>query len=166
VRRTLAEAAFGAEGAVASTVYGTVVVMATMTATFAIEKRPWELAVVVFSTVSVLWAAHLYAHGLGESLARRRRLGIDDVKEIAHRESGMVLAAVIPCFILVLGAVHIVRENRAVTLALAAGLVTLAVQGVRYARVERFGPLATVVAVTANVALGLLVVILKITVEH
>jgi hypothetical protein len=166
VRRTLSEAAFGTGGAVASTVYGTVVVMATLAAAFAIEKRPWELAVVVFSTVTVLWFAHLYAHGIGESLAKARRLGIDDVKEIAHRESGMVLAAVIPCFILVLGAVHVVDESRAVGLALAAGLVTLAVQGVRYARVERFGPLATLVAVAANVALGLVVVILKITVEH
>jgi hypothetical protein len=166
VRRTLSEAAFGAEGVVASTVYGTVVVMATLTAAFALEKRPWELAVVVFSTVGVLWVAHLYAHGLGESLARRRRLGAGDVREIARRESGMVLAAVLPCSALVLGAVGIVSEGHAVALALAAGLVTLAVQGVRYARVERFGPLATIVAVTANVALGLVVVILKITVEH
>jgi hypothetical protein len=166
VRRTLAEAAFGAEGSVASTVYGTVVVMATLAATFALEKRPWELAVVVFSTVTVLWAAHLYAHAIGESLARGRRLGVGDAREIARRESGMVLAAVLPCLALVLGAIGVVHEGRAVGLALAAGLATLAVEGVRYARIERFGPLATIVAVTANVALGLVVVILKITVEH
>jgi hypothetical protein len=166
VRRTLAEAAFGAGGAVASTVYGTVVVMATLAAAFAIEKRPWELAVVVFSTVTVLWVAHLYAHGIGESLARGRRLTVADAREIARRESGMVLAAVLPCCALVLGAVGAIHEPRAVSLALALGLTTLAVEGVRYGRVERFGPLGTVVAVAANVALGLIVVILKITVEH
>ena len=166
VPQRIARAAFGTSGAVASTVYGTVVVMATISAAYAGEKDPWRLAVIVFSSVVVLWIAHLYAHGLSESLMLNRRLTGDDVRSIARRELGMVAAAVAPCTALVLGAVDVMNEPHAVLLALVLGLAVLAVQGLRYARMERFGPLATVVAVLANVALGLLVVLLKVTVEH
>jgi hypothetical protein len=162
----IAQAAFGTGGAVASTVYGTVVVMATVSATFAVERHPWKLAVIVMSTVLVLWIAHLYAHGLSESLEHRRRLTPRDLQSIARRELGMVLAAVLPCVALVLGAVHLMTEPHAVAVALAAGMVVLGVEGLRYARVEGFGLLATLVAVLLNLALGLLVVLLKVTVEH
>lgn len=166
MRGPLKEAAFGSGGAVASSVYGTVVVMATLSAAFAIEKSPWRLVAVVLSTVLVLWIAHVYAHGLSDSLALGRRLNRREAAGIARRELAMVLAAAGPCAALVLGAVGALRESRAVYVALLVGLAVLAGQGVRYARMERFGPLATVVAVTANVALGLLVVLLKVTVEH
>jgi hypothetical protein len=166
MRGRLAEAAFGAGGAVASTVYGTVVVMATLSAAFAVEPHPWRLAVVVMTSVAVLWIAHLYAHGLSESLALERRLTPGDLRGIARRELGMVLAAVGPCAALVLGALGVFTEPHAVAIALAVGLVVLAAEGLRYARVERFGPLATFVTVLVNLALGLLVVLLKVTVEH
>ena len=59
-----------------------------------------------------------------------------------------------------------VRENTSVWLALGAGLVALAVQGLRYGRIERMGRTGTAAAVAANVALGLLVVALKVAVAH
>jgi hypothetical protein len=166
VRHSLAAVAFGAEGSVASTVYGTVVVMATISATYALEKKPWQLAGIVVSTVAVLWIAHLYAHGLSESLELRRRLNRREVRSIARRELGMVLAAVLPCVALVFGAIGLFRETRAVAIALGVGLLILAVGGVRYARMERLGPLGTIVAVVSTLGLGLLVVLLKVSVEH
>jgi hypothetical protein len=85
---------------------------------------------------------------------------------VAHRELGIALAAVAPVAALVLGALGVLRESSAIWLALFLGLLTLVVQGVRYARVERLGPLATIVSVSLNAALGLVIVGLKALLAH
>ena len=46
------------------------------------------------------------------------------------------------------------------------GVVTLGVQGVRYAAVERMSRGATVIAVLINLALGLALVVLEVFVSH
>jgi hypothetical protein len=157
---------FGAEGRVASTVYGTVLIMATLAAAYATEKHPWKLALVVFSTAFVLWIAHLYAHGLAESLAERRRLRRDELVAIVRRELGIMLAAVVPVAALIAGALGVVAETTGVWLALSAGLLTLGVDGLRFARYERLGRAGTFAAVGANLGLGLTVVALKVAVMH
>ena len=164
--RVLTEALFGAGGGVASTVYGTIVVMATLTVGYASETHPWTLAVVVATTACVLWVAHLYAHGLSESLSTGRRFSEVDIGGIARREIGILLAAVAPIAMLLLGASDVISETSAVWLALGIGLVTLAVEGLRYARLGSLGPAATLVAVGVNVSLGLLVVLLKAALAH
>ena len=140
VARAAKHVFFGVEGGVASTVYGTIVVMATLTAAYATQKHPWKLAGIVVSASVVLWFAHIYAHGLSESIVtkpaarRRTRSG-----RCSDRELGILLAAVVPTTALVLGALGVFRETTAVWLALGAGLVTLAAEGVRFARLERPG---------------------------
>ena len=163
---SLTQALLGARGGIASVVYGTVVVMATLTVAYASEKRPWKLAVLVSTTAFVLWVAHLYAHGLSESISRSRRLTMLELRSIARREIGILLAAAFPSVALVLGAAGLFRETTAVWLALGIGLATLAAEGVRYSRIERLGPLATLGMIAGNLALGLFVVILKVFVAH
>lgn len=156
----------GTGGGIASTVYGTVVVMATLTAAYATEKDPWRLAVLVWTTAFVLWIAHLYAHGLAESISRRQRLSWSELKDIARREVGILLAAAVPSAALLLGALDVMRESAAVWLALGLGLATLAAEGLRYAHIETLGRTATLSVVGANLAVGLLVVALKVAVAH
>ena len=67
---------------------------------------------------------------------------------------------------LTLGAVHVLEEETAVWLAFAVGLAMLGAQGFRYARFERLGLGATLIAIGVNLALGLLVVALKVSVSH
>jgi hypothetical protein len=165
-RRAAEHVLFGVGAGIAGTVYGTVVVMATLTAAYATEKHPWKLATIVMSTAFVLWIAHLYAHGLSESIVEDRRLRIDELGAIVRRELGILLAAAAPAVMLVLGAIGLFKETTAVWLALTVGLVTLAAEGVRFARLESLGPLGTVVAMGANLALGLLVVALKVALAH
>jgi FtsH-binding integral membrane protein len=165
-RQAVAQVVFGVGGALASTVYGTVVVMATLTAAYASEKNPWRLALLVAATVVVFWLAHLYAHGISESITLSRRLTLEELTHIARREAGIVLAAVAPFAALVLGATRLLHETTAVWLALAIGLVTLGVEGLRYARLRGFGPTATLGAVVVNLSLGLFVVALKVAVAH
>ncbi len=139
--------------------------MATLTAVYAGEKDAWKLAKVVAATVIVLWVAHVYAHTLAETLAGSR-LALPVVVSIARRELGIVLAGVLPFLVLVLGAIGVLRESRAVWFALATGLGTLAAEGIRYARLEGFGPAGTIMATGLNVGLGLVIVVLKVFVEH
>jgi hypothetical protein len=165
-KQTVAQVVFGVGGALASTVYGTIVVMATLTAAYATEKHPWKLAGIVASTAVVFWIAHLYAHALSESITLSRRITFDELAHIARREAGLLFAAAAPIAALVIGATTVVRETRAVWLALAIGLVTLGVEGLRYARFESLGRAGTVAAIVANVSLGLLVVALKVALAH
>jgi hypothetical protein len=166
VARAAAEAFFGVGRGIASTVYGTIVTMATLTAAYATEKDPWRLAAIVASTALVLWVAHLYAHALSETIAQGARPGRRTLYAIARIEIGILFAAVAPVIALALGAGGVLREPAAIWLALSIGLVTLAVEGFRFARLEHFSLWRTLVATGVNLALGLLVVLLKVTVEH
>ena len=164
--RGLSDAVLGSRGGIAGAVYGTVVVMATLTVGYATEKHPWKLALLVSTTAFVLWVAHLYAHGLSESIELKKRLTRDQLVSIARREIGILAAAVLPCAALALGALDVFEETTAVWLALAIGLATLAAEGVRYSRIERLGPAATLVAIAGNLAVGAFVVVLKVLVAH
>jgi hypothetical protein len=156
---------FGMGSGIASSVYGTVTAMATIAA-FGDDEHPWKIAVAVSVTAVVFWIAHMYAHALSESISRGRPLRLDDLGSIARRERGIVLAALPPLAALLLGAAGIVLERTAIWLALGIGLVTLAAQGARYARLEKVGRLGTMAAIAANLGLGLLVVALKTAVAH
>jgi hypothetical protein len=120
----------------------------------------------VTATVLVLWVAHVYAHALSDSLVAGRRPGWLDLRRLAQREASIPFAAVAPVGALALGAFGVIREESAIRLALGIGVATLAVLGVRYARVERLGRIATLVAVTVNVTLGLVIVALEVALAH
>jgi hypothetical protein len=158
---------FGSRGTIAGTVYGTIIVLAVLAAGGnAYREEPWHLVVIVVTTVLVLWLAHVYAHGLAESLQAGRRLSPTELGQIARRELAIPAAAVAPATVLMFGAVGIFRESTAVWIAFTLGVVTLAVQGVRYAAVEKMSGRATIVAVAINLALGLALVALEVFVSH
>jgi len=158
---------FGSRGTIAGTVYGTIIVLAVLAAGGnAYRAEPWHLLLIVVTTVIVLWLAHVYAHGLEESLSAGRRLRAAELAHIARRELAIPAAAVAPSAALVLGAIGVLRESTAVWLAFILGVITLAAQGVRYATVERLSGRATVLAVVVNLALGLTLVALEVFVSH
>jgi hypothetical protein len=155
----------GARG-IGRTVYGTVLALAALTAGAAEHLGTAKLAVVVASTAFVIWIAHVYSHGLGESIERGQRLGRDQLWGIAVREMPILAAAAAPTAMLVLGAVDRVKESTDIWLAFAVGLAMLAAQGVRYARVQHLGPFGTAKVVAANLALCGIIVALKVAVTH
>jgi hypothetical protein len=158
---------FGSVAGIAGTIYGTIVVMATVTAgSLGGGTDAGRLAVVVGGTVLVLWIAHLYAHALAESLERRRRLDRAELGAVARRELAIPAAAVVPVAMLVLAALGFLREQTAVWLALGVGVGMLAVQGARYAIVERLGRTGTLAAIALNVFLGLVIVCLEALLAH
>jgi hypothetical protein len=130
------------------------------------DTDPSRLAGFVAATVLVLWVAHVYAHALSDSVERERRLRWAELRGLARREASVPLAAVAPVGALTLGALEVIREQSAIRLALGIGVATLAVQGLRSARVERLSRTATIVAVTVNLALGLVIVALEVALAH
>src|SRR5262245_9194063 len=157
----------GTREGIAGAVYGTIVVLASLTAgASAYEHNLWRLAAAVAASVLVLWAAHLYAHGIGESLELGRRLTSAERRAVVRRETSIALAAVLPLAAVTLGALGVLGDSTALWLAFGIGVATLLAQGVRYAQLEQFGPLATLVAIGVNLSLGLVLVAVKAVLSH
>jgi len=156
----------GGDSGLAATVYGTVLAMAALAAGAAEHLLPDALIIVVATTSGVIWLAHVYAHGLGESIERGHRLDRAEFSSIARQELPILASAAVPISVLLLGVFDVIDETPDIWLAFGFGFVALAVQGTRYARVERLGPAGTIAVVAMNLALGGLVVVLKVIVSH
>jgi hypothetical protein len=167
VLKRLRTLVLGTRDTISGTVYGTIVVLAALTAGGeSYEHEPWRLDVIVSVTVVVLWLAHVYADGLGESLTLGRRLTVREFASISRREFAIPLAAVVPVIFLTLGALRVLAGPTAFWLALGVGVATLTAQGVRYARLERLNPVATSISVAVNLGLGLIIVALEAFISH
>ena len=156
----------GTRQTIAGTVYGTIVVLSVVTAASTVEHDLWRLAVIAASTVVIYWIAHVYSHGLGESLRLGRRLTAVEFGAIGRRECSILLAAVVPVAVIVLGALGAFSTRTALWIAVGVGVATLTVQGLRFARLERLSPAGTIATVAINLALGLVIVLLKALVSH
>jgi len=156
----------GGNRAIAATVYGTVLAMAALAAGAVEDLAPGPLLAVVASTSAVIWVAHVYAHTLGESIERGHRLDWAEFSTLAAREFPILASAAVPVGVLLLGELGVIAETPDIWLAFALGFVALAIQGARYARVERLGPGGTAAVIALNLALGGIVVALKVVISH
>lgn len=148
-------------------IYGTILALSVLvTGARAFPDEPGHVAALVAVTCGVFWVAHVYAHGLGHSVMHDEHLSLAELRRIARREGSIVEAAVPPIAALLLGAIGILSARAAVWLAFSLGLVVLAVQGLAFARFEHLGRPATALVVGVNLALGLVLVALKLVVTH
>lgn len=164
--RTVGRLLGGGNRAIAATVYGTVLAMAALAAGAVEHLSPGQLIAVVASTSAVIWVAHVYAHTLGESIERGHRLDLAEFSSIAEHEVPILAAAAAPVSVLLLGEFGVVAETPDIWLAFGVGFVALAVQGARYARVEKLGWGGTTAVIALNLALGGVVVALKVLISH
>ena len=146
-------------------IYGTIVVLAVVVAgARAYPHGAGKIAVLAAVTSVVFWVAHVYSHSVAYAVSHDRHLSLATLGRIARREASLLEAAVPPVAALLLGAVGVLSTQSAVWVAVAVGLVVLAVQGIVFARVERLGWLGTMAIVGANVALGVVLIGLKLLV--
>ena len=151
----------------AGLVYGTLVVLAMVVfGAKTYPDQPGLIAVFVVVTTALLWLAHVYAHGVGQSVSDGRRLSLVDLRRIAGRQASIVEAALPPSAPLLLGAVGLISAGVAIWAAFGLGLAVLGAQGVRFARAERLGLVGTLAAVAVNLAFGLVLVGLKLLLAH
>jgi hypothetical protein len=148
-------------------VYGTIVVLSVVVAgAKAFPHGPGHVALLVAVTTVVFFLAHVYAHGLAHSIEHDIHLSLAQLLSIARREAAIVGAGVPPEAALILGALGLFSEQVATWLAMALGLVVLAVAGSVFARVERLRPLSALAVIISNLALGIVLVLLKVLVTH
>jgi hypothetical protein len=148
-------------------IYGTIVVLGVIVAgARAYPDGSGHIAALVAATSTSFWLAHVYAHALARSVARREHLSWAELRDIARHEASIVEAAVPPVAALMLGTLGVLSVKSAVWLAIDLGLLVLAVQGIVFARVERLGLIGTIGVVAANLGLGVLLVGLKLLVTH
>jgi hypothetical protein len=163
----LGELVLGSRHSIAGTVYGTIVVLAVLAeGSDAYAHELWRLDVLLVVTSFVLWIAHVYAHGLGESMSLGHRLDIPEFRTIVVREFSILAAALAPAVVIALGALHVLEARVAVWLAIGIAVTALAVEGARYARLERLTTFGTLFTIALNLALGLAIVLLKVVVAH
>lgn len=156
-----------AGGRVAGFTYGTLVALSMVIAGAKLyPDGPGQIAAFVVLTTVALWLAHVYAHTIGQSISHARRLELTELRHIAGREGAIVEAALPPVVPLLLAAVGVISTQVAIWAAFGLGLVVLALQGVQFARTERFGPLRTILAVAVNVGVGLVLVAAKVVLTH
>jgi hypothetical protein len=148
-------------------IYGTIITLAVVVAgAKAYPADAGRIAALVAVTSVVFWLAHVYAHGLGHSVAHDEHLSLAELRRIARRQATILEAAVPPLAALMLGALGILSTRVAVWTALVLGLVVLVLQGLSFARAERLGWLGASAVVAANLGLGTLLVVLKLVVAH
>jgi hypothetical protein len=144
-------------------VYGVILVAGMIVASSGHGANAWQVFLQVVGTVIVFWAAHVYAgtvshHGLTDG----RVIGIRESLRMALRRSwGLLLSALIPSSILLLGVAHVVPDAAAAWIALWTCVGVLAVLGyIAFARrgarwyVRALGSLATA-------GFGILMILLK-----
>jgi hypothetical protein len=158
---------FGSGRSISGTVYGTILAMSVIAATGATgTAEPWRLAGFVASSAVVFWLAHVYASALDDSIRSGRRLNLASLERVARHEAAIPLAAVPAIVALSLGALGVLRESRAIWLALGLGVATLGVQSWRYSQIEELSRSKTLAVVAWNLALGLVIVGLKAAISH
>ena len=112
-------------------VYGVILVSGMIVVAGGHGESSWTVFWTVLITVIVFWAAHVYAgtvarHGLDDD----RMIGLREAFRISFRRSlGLLASALIPSFILLLGATRAIPDAYAIWTALWVGVVVLAVLG-------------------------------------
>lgn len=157
--RSLVRTAFITE----ESVYGVLLVSGMIVVAGSHGSSSWQVFWTVVVTVLVFWAAHVYAGTVARhGLAREQVMGLREAfAESLRRSLGLLLSALIPSAILLLGALEVVPDLFTIWIALWAGVVVLAVLGfVAYRR--RGAPLhLQLLGAAGTAAFGLVMILLK-----
>jgi hypothetical protein len=148
-------------------IYGTIVALSVVVeGARAYPDHPGSVAALVAATAIVFWLAHVYAHWVGHTVAGGGSLSFGELRHLAWRELPLIEAGLLPVLALVLGEIGLVSVSHCYWLAFGLGMILLVGQGVRFARLERLGFLASCAIVVANGLLGLLLIALKLVASH
>ena len=144
-------------------VYGIILVDGMIVVSGGHDATAWQVFGTVLGTVIVFWAAHVYAgtvaHHVGDP---SRMMGLRDAFRLSLRRSlGLLTSALIPSFILLLGATRAITDIYAIWIALWAGVVVLAVLGwIAFARRGASWPIR-VAGALGTAAFGLAMILMK-----
>jgi hypothetical protein len=146
-------------------IYGTIVVSAVLAAGGA-HLRTVPLAVTVFVTLLVYWAAEGYAELLGEHAHAGRLPTWSDVRASLAGIWPMVTASYLPLLSLLVARVLGADTKTAATVALVVAIALLLVQGWMGGKAARLQGLRLLVVTLVAGAFGVMMILLKLLVTH
>lgn len=149
----------------AATVYGLILMLALVVVNAVTRKTLEEVAVTLIVTGAVFWVAHVYANVLGRRLELRRRLTRAEMREEFDQEWPLVGVGIVPVLTLLIGGA--LEADRSTMLWIVTGICLgeLALVGVVLGRRSGYGAGETTLVALSNVALGLVIVSLKVFVH-
>lgn len=108
-------------------VYGVILVGGLILVASEYGEASWETFWTVIVTVLVFWAAHVFAGVIAHHKFQRGVNGSlpEAVREALAGARGLLLAAVLPCFILFLGSAGVIGDPEAIEWALWSGILVL-----------------------------------------
>ncbi|MSO42148.1 MAG: hypothetical protein EXQ70_09715 [Solirubrobacterales bacterium] len=146
-------------------VYGTILATALVAAYSSDSSlSAEEVGVGVAATVVVFWLAHAYAGMIAGGLSGRRP-GLGAARDALGDEWPIVASAIPLLIALALGAVGLVTDATAETLAVLVGVVGLVAYGVVIGIKRRFSTLGIVALAAVNGLFGVVIVALKVFVH-
>lgn len=150
----------------AGAIYGTIVATAVVAALAGKSSvSPLRAFWILLATGAFFWAAHVYAFLLADRLHGRHRMKRDDVSRVMSREWPLLQSTFPLAVPLALGALGIIAAESALGLATLVGVASLVAWGILFSRREGHGLAGIVGAATANAAVGLLIIGLKLAVS-
>jgi hypothetical protein len=148
--------------------YGTVLVLAVIAALTKGDHDDTSATVVlagVLVTTIVFWLVHVYADTLAARVTEPERRWRDLALEHGRHDITIIEAAIPPALALLLGTVGVLSRGTAIWAAIVIGLLDLFAWGVLLGRALGYGPSRTAVIGLLNVALGGVMVALKVLVH-
>lgn len=151
-------------GSATEAVYGLILATSVVAVSYDASDAG-RVALAVLVTAVAFWLAHVYAHLLGRGVSEGRGPTLAEIAG-ALREHWSLVAVVVPLvLVLSLGAIDAMPDRAATVAATAIGLVELAAAGGYAASHHGASPARTIVSAAIALALGLLVVVLKVLVH-
>jgi len=146
-----------------SAIYGSVLAASVIVGA-GTSRSPWALAVILLVSSAIFWVAHVYAETVGSV---HGGWGMAAIRRGLRHEWPMVFAAVPPAVAaIVAGWLFRARDGPVAWAALITAAVELQVWGMAAARAANLHGRALRRTAMLNLALGLVVVVLKLCVPH
>ena len=148
-------------------IYGLILVSGMIVVSGSAQGTSWGAFITVLVTVMVFYAAHVYAGTLGRLAATDGHAGLRaSLLASAHQSSGMLIAAVAPLLILLLGTTRIIEDDTALWAALIANTVILGALG--WGAVAHWSThwLPRIISAVVTAAFGGVLILLKAVIHH
>jgi hypothetical protein len=148
-------------------IYGLILVSGMIVVSGSSTGTAIDALITVAVTVVVFYAAHVFAGTLGRLAATDGQAGLHaSLRASAHQSGGMLLAAVPPLIILLLGATRVIDDGLALWVALIANTVLLGALG--WIAVARWSThwIPRILSAVITAAFGGVLILLKALIHH
>jgi hypothetical protein len=146
--------------------YGTILVLAGLEAVTPSDVQSGHGLELVAGIGVATWLAHTFAEVLGLQLRRPNAFTWADLWFAAATSGPIILATVGPALLLALGRFDVLSDDVALWLAVAVGVLQLVVLGAVVGSTHRASRARRWAFVAATVAIGALVVLIKVVLSH